>query len=183
LSQIQQKNNLFFVDIKSKNLMKIQSFCLNIGCGDKPKGSSAEEKWINLDWKEGPGVDVVRDIRRGLPFSNNLFNFILLDNVLEHFSSKDAIFIINEIDRVLQVEGIAEIIVPHAKSQGAFQDPTHKSFWVPRSVIYWCQGRSRYGGKFVGITANLIELETNFYGNKETEEFIKFKVQKKSLDI
>ena len=174
--KIQELRELF--PQKTRTQMKN---CLNIGCGEKPMVSSSEETWTNLDWKEGPGVDIVRDIRRGLPFLDSTFDSIFMDNVLEHLPSEDVIFTINEIDRVLKVGGIAEIIVPHADSQGAFQDPTHKSFWVPRSVIYWSQNRSKYGGKFVGITANLIELETIVFGNMQTEGYIKFRVKKEAL--
>ena len=152
--------------------------CLNIGCGDKPCISFPEFAWTNLDIIPRPLCQVVRDVRRGLPFQDGSFEFVYMDNVLEHFSSEDAVFLINEVDRVLVEGGEAEIIVPHAHSQGAFQDPTHRSFWVPRSVIYWCQGRSKYGGRFVGITAHLVEMSTEIFGNMDTEAFIRFKVQK-----
>ena len=135
--------------------------CLNIGCGDRPRISEGLDKWINLDHKEGPNVDVVRDLRRGLPFNDGTFDYILADNVLEHFASEDVVFLINEIDRVLKLGGQVEIIVPHFQSQGAVQDPTHKSFFGQRCVLYWNQLMTPYGGKFVGITANLLPAETS----------------------
>ncbi len=159
--------------------------CLNIGCGDKPQASNDLDEWINLDAQLLSGVDVVRDITRGLPFMDATFDHVLMDNVLEHLSSADAIFAINEIDRVLKVGGTAEIIVPHASSQGAIQDPTHKSLWVPRSALYWNQTQSAYGGKFVGIVANLVPLPgadgVFVYGDMRTEAFIRFRVRKEAL--
>lgn len=160
--------------------------CLNLGCGDKPRKQEGPDLWVNLDLKPFDGVDVVRDIRRGLPFNDQTFDHVLADNILEHFDQDDFIFALNEIDRVLKVGGTVEIIVPHAFSQGAYQDPTHKTFIVPRSCFYWNQEMSKYGGKFVGITANLIPLkleqDVTVYGNMETEAFIKFKLTKKALD-
>lgn len=152
--------------------------CLNIGAGSKPKLSNGGETWINLDIKAMPGIDVVCDVREGIPFGAEHFDFILIDNVLEHFASPDAIKLINEIGRVLKVNCDAEIIVPDARSQGAFQDPTHLSFWVPRSALYWNQKSTPYGGRFVGITANLVTKKITEYGNKDEEAFVKFELRK-----
>jgi ubiquinone/menaquinone biosynthesis C-methylase UbiE len=118
-----------------------------------------------------------------LPFNDATFDHVFADNVLEHFTSEDVVFILNEIDRVLKIGGTAELIVPHAKSQGAHQDPTHKSYFVPRSVLYWNQVMSKYGGRFVGITANLAPLnpgDVETYGDMEewTEVFIRFRLTK-----
>lgn len=159
-----------------------QRRCLNIGCGDKPLATNTLDAWVNLDMQGLPGVDVVRNITRGLPFADATFDHVLMDNVLEHLRSEDAIFAINEIDRVLKVGGTAEIIVPHAGSQGAIQDPTHKSLWVPRSVLYWSQQMTPFGGKFVGITANLVpSQDPEVYGDMRTEAFIRFRVKKEPL--
>lgn len=161
--------------------MSSRKLCLNIGAGPKPKLSNGGETWVNLDIKALSGIDVVCDIRDGLPFEAEHFDFVLADNVLEHFASRDAIKLLNEIGRVLKVNCDAEIIVPDARSQGAFQDPTHLSFWVPRSVLYWNQEQSPYGGAFVGITANLVAQRIDQWGNREEEAFIRFVVRKKEL--
>jgi SAM-dependent methyltransferase len=142
------------------------------------------EKWLNIDAAWFPGVDIVRDLRRGLPFQDNRFDYIVCDNVLEHFDSEDAIFLINEMDRVLKLNGRLVIIVPHAHSQGAWQDPTHRSAWVPRSCLYWSPWLSSYGGPFVGITARLVpdpdlgDSAVSITGDMETEAFIKFVMRK-----
>lgn len=158
--------------------------CLNLGCGDRPKTSTHEETWTNVDIQALPGVDVVRDLRRGLPFGDASFDHVWADNVLEHFHTDDVIFILNEIGRVLREHGTAEIVVPHGQSQGAVQDPTHKSFFVPRSVLYWNQMMSKCGGRFVGITANLVPLnpgDVETFGDMTTEAFIRFKLTKLPL--
>jgi SAM-dependent methyltransferase len=154
--------------------------CLNLGCGDKPRPNEGLDAWTNLDLKPGPGVQVVRDLRRGLPFGDGAFDHVLCDNVLEHFGSADVIFLINEIDRVLKVGGTAEIVVPHAHSQGAIQDPTHRTFFVPRSAMYWNQVTTPYGGRFVGIEANLITKGMDVYGDEKTELFIRFRLEKQA---
>lgn len=149
---------------------------LNIGCGSRPKASEPSIAWTNMDQAAGPGVDVVRDIRRGFPFSDNTFDTILMDNVLEHFVSDDVIFLLNEIHRVAKPGARVTIIVPHAQSQGAVQDPTHKSLFVPRSALYWNQHDTRFGGIRVGISANLRSKAVTVTGDMGTEAFITFEL-------
>jgi SAM-dependent methyltransferase len=156
--------------------------CLNLGCGDKPRPSEGLDAWINIDMLDRPGV-IGRDLRRGIPFNNGMFDHVLADNVLEHFDNDDFIFVLNEIDRVLKVGGTVEIIVPHAHSQGSIQDPTHKMLFVPRSALYWNNmggppWGTPYGGKFVGITANLVATDVEQFGDEKTEFFIRFKLKK-----
>jgi hypothetical protein len=61
----------------------------------------------------------------------------------------------NELYRVLADHGVAEIIVPSTDGPGAFQDPTHRSFWNRNSFRYYTAGdpyRERFA-KIYGITA------------------------------
>ena len=153
--------------------------CLNIGCGLKPTPSTPEEQWINLDKRALPDVDVVCDVRNGLPFDAESIDTIFVDNVLEHLDSEKAIFLLNEIGRVLVPHGTVTIIVPHALSQGAYQDPTHKSFWVPRSALYWSDAYTPYGGRAIGITADLVKAEEPIIsGDMATEAFIIFHMKR-----
>lgn len=111
---------------------------LDIGCGkDKHAGS------IGIDITDY-GQEVVWDIRKGLPFSDNSFLKIYAHSILEHLCSNDLIFIMNECHRVLKKDGILEIIVPYAGSEGSFGDPTHKSFWVEKTFEYFFGSRENY---------------------------------------
>ena len=149
---------------------------LNVGCGSRPRTSDLNLSWTNMDQTAHPGVDVVRDIRRGFPFADDIFDEVLLDNVLEHFVSDDMIFLLNEIHRVAKPGAAVTIIVPHALSQGAVQDPTHKSLFVPRSALYWNQFDTPYGGVRLGITANLRHKEILVTGDMTTEAFITYRL-------
>lgn len=155
---------------------------LNIGCGNKPIASTEEERWINLEIQALPGVDVVRDIRRGLPWNDGTFSHIFCDNVLEHIPSPDNIFVINEIDRVLVVGGTAEIIVPDARrGQGWAQDMGHVSYYVPRCALYWAlPPKGTPYGRLAGFTCNLVTEKIEEYGNPQTECFLKFRLRKEA---
>lgn len=151
---------------------------LNVGCGDKHIRELGWE-WINADIRKDVGADVICDLTKFWPWSDNYFDRVIADNVLEHFYSEEAIHVINEIGRVLKPGGDAIIIVPHKDSQGAAQDPTHKSLWVPRSALYWSSRYTKHGGRAVGITAELImRREPIVYGDMTTEAFIRFEVYK-----
>lgn len=77
--------------------------------------------YIYLDIEGWGGVDVIRDIEKGLPFDDNKFDRIEAHNILEHI--KDLIFVMNECYRVLKVGGTLDIIVPFGRN--ATIDPTH----------------------------------------------------------
>ena len=95
---------------------------LEIGCGvvEKP-----EDDVLYLDMKPFPGVHVVRDIERGLPFGDMVFREVKAHHVLEHVH--DLIFVMNEIHRVMEVGGILDVEVPYGCN--AMIDPTHVRFF------------------------------------------------------
>lgn len=158
---------------------------LNIGCGTKHLGfmpdGSGDISWLNVDNRNEVNPDMLVDLVRTWPWAGATFDIVNADNVLEHFYPENAIHVLNEIGRVLKIGGEAVIIVPHALSQGAYQDPTHKSFWVPRSALYWSNAYTQHGGRAVGITANLVKIfEPYVYGDPATEQFIRFHMRKDS---
>jgi hypothetical protein len=73
----------------------------------------------------------------------------------------DKIFTMNELWRVLQAGGTAEIAVPTTDGSGAWQDPTHVSFWNRRSFLYYEAGnpyRERFAQHY-GIAAKFRTLQ------------------------
>lgn len=156
--------------------MTLVKLAINVGCGPRPSRSTDEVRWHNLDLRPLAGVDIVRDLRRGIPFGDDTFDMLLADNVLEHFASDDAIFLINEFHRVLKPLGVATVIVPHFLSPGSVQDPTHKSFYAVESALYWSEdGRKRLAVD-VGITADFEpEIET-------MRGLVKFRLTKRAVD-
>lgn len=154
---------------------------LNLGCGTKHIRENGWE-WVNTDIRSDVGADWVCDLTSKWPWKENHFDRVVADNVLEHFDSRGAIHVLNEIGRVLKSGGRATIIVPHAMSQGAYQDPTHKSFWVPRSALYWSSKYTPHGGPAVGIHAELVQVHPpQVYGDPATEQFIRFECYKDKL--
>jgi len=156
--------------------------CVNLGCGDKPIPSTAEEEWTNVDVHSSPGVQVVADLREGLPyFSDASMDHVLLDNVLEHLRFPFNRHLINEIDRVLTIGGTCEIIVPRFPSPGSVQDASHVSFYTERSALYWNSRPLPVGtpySRLAGFTSELIAEKIDRWGNPDEEEFLRFSLRK-----
>jgi hypothetical protein len=65
------------------------------------------------------------------------------------------IHVMNEAHRVLVPGGLIDIEVPTTEGRGAWQDPTHVTFWNRNSFLYYTEGdahRTRFG-KHYGVTA------------------------------
>jgi hypothetical protein len=93
------------------------------------------------------------DLRTPWPWSEGSVDQIRAWDVIEHLPDK--IFTMNEMWRVLRAGGQAEISVPTTDGTGAFQDPTHVSFWNRRSFAYYEAGnpyRERFARSY-GILA------------------------------
>ena len=83
--------------------------CVNLGCGQSPL-----EGWVNVDIARGPRVDVVWDLRRGLPFADESCAAIFSEHVIEHLSKEDAERLLGECRRVLQRGGALRLSTPDA---------------------------------------------------------------------
>lgn len=95
---------------------------LDLGCGlNKVPGA------VGLDNVALPGVDIVHDLLDfPYPFEDASAQEIYLRHVLEHFELHDLRLILKEAYRLLALNGILHIAVPHAFSIAAWADPTHK---------------------------------------------------------
>ena len=79
---------------------------LNIGCGNAPLSG-----WCNIDKDDGPGTDVVLDVRRGLPFQS--VNFVFAEHFIEHLSVDEAFSFLKECRRVLNSDGVLRLSTPN----------------------------------------------------------------------
>ena len=79
---------------------------LNLGCGN-----DIREGCINIDVRQLERVDVVSSLEN-LPFEDNYADWIVAQDVLEHFCKIELIEVVKEIKRVLKPDGILEIRVP-----------------------------------------------------------------------
>lgn len=119
---------------------------LNLGCS-----SRHERGYVNVDI--APPADLIADLRESWPWPNASVTEVLARDIIEHLPDK--IHTMNELWRVLAPGARATIEVPTTDGPGAFQDPTHISFWNRRSFLYYeagCPYRERFAAAY-GIRA------------------------------
>jgi SAM-dependent methyltransferase len=93
---------------------------IDLGCGNrKVKGA------IGVDTLPVPGVDVVADVNRGLPFQDSSVDAVYSYHILEHMD--DFLATVNEIWRVCRPGALVYVKAPHAASSFVtWKDPTHR---------------------------------------------------------
>lgn len=112
---------------------------LNLGCCDRH-----ELGYQNVDLV--PPADVVCDLSETWPWDDSSVDNIRAWDIIEHLPNK--IHTMNEAWRVLKQGGCFDIEVPTTDGRGAFQDPTHVSYWNRNSFFYYTSGdphRVRFG--------------------------------------
>jgi SAM-dependent methyltransferase len=120
---------------------------LNLGSGEMMLRGFA-----NVDLIEAPET-ITADLRQRWPWDDDSVDYVRASHILEHLPDK--IFTMNELWRVLKRERRARISIPTTDGPGAWQDPTHVSFWNRRSFLYFEDGspyHSTYGASY-GIRA------------------------------
>ncbi len=104
---------------------------LDLGCGSgKPAGM------VGLDLSPHPGVDLVADLERPLPFADHSFAGARLRHVIEHVS--DLSRLLGEVHRVLRPGGRVEILTPHFSAAASWTDPSHRLHLGYHSLDYFC---------------------------------------------
>ena len=100
---------------------------VDIGGGLFPR-----EGYTTIDQEDG---DITADLNDGIPLEDNSVGVLNASHVIEHL--KDPLKTMKEIHRVLAHGGWAFIEVPSTDGRGAWQDPTHVSFWNENSFWYY----------------------------------------------
>ncbi len=81
---------------------------INLGCGqDKREG------WINVDVFSKFKPDVLHDLHDPLPFKNNYADYVLAQDILEHFTREELDGVVSSISNVLKIDGLLEVRVPN----------------------------------------------------------------------
>ena len=101
---------------------------LEIGCGKKPR-----EGYLTCDIRDLPIVDYVCSAD-DLPFENNSVEEVYSRHVVEHFSLKEFLKVLQEWNRVLRPGGKVYIICPNLLWHlNQILNGSHESFWTKES--------------------------------------------------
>jgi len=130
---------------------------VNLGCGKLHK-----KGYLNVDIR--PPADLIHNIaRKPLPITADL---IEADNILEHLTNDQFIRAMNNIYHSVVSGGKFWFKVPDALNwpDGAYGDPTHERFFVPRSFLYFDLAKPQWKnyGSHYGLEGwNLESLKTD----------------------
>lgn len=138
---------------------------LNVACGFKKK-----EGYINIDSDPRVQPDIVRNIERGLPFSDNTVDEILSEHTLEHIDPDLIHFVMYEFWRVLKKGGRLKVVVPINK--GWLNSPEHKCPFGETSTLFFTEWNFREPYKY-----RLVWEKTMFESDKPESEVLKFELE------
>jgi len=134
-------------DCKDKGLLKV-----DIGGGLNPF-----RDYITIDLR--PEADIQGDLNEKFPLEDNSVGLLNAHHILEHL--KNPMFSMQEIYRVLAHGGWAFIEVPSTDGRGAWQDPTHISYWNKNSFWYYTD-RNYAEFADAGVRFQVFKLEDYF---------------------
>ena len=130
---------------------------LNLGCGKNKK-----EGYINCDISKEVNPDKIINLEKTpLPFKDNSIDEVLTHHTLEHINN--LVPLMHEIHRICKEKAMIKISVPFYLSVGAFMDPTHKRFFTPFTMDYFCNSPYNYEtGKQPLFNLKKVELRYTF---------------------
>jgi len=100
---------------------------LNWGCGEHP-----EPGWLNSDVKNVPGIDIVADVRAGLPLESDSIDYITSIHALPELPYPDLVPALRELRRVLKPGGVLRLALPDLeRGIEAYQSGNRDYFHVP----------------------------------------------------
>jgi predicted SAM-dependent methyltransferase len=115
-----------------------QELKLDLACGDNKK-----EGFVGVDIAKTASTDIVHNLLEyPWPFADNSVDALHCSHYIEHIpmieiNGKDALFaFFDECYRILKPGAALEIWCPCARSNRAFQDPTHRRFIVGETFLY-----------------------------------------------
>jgi glycosyltransferase involved in cell wall biosynthesis len=104
---------------------------------------AAKPGYETVDLKD---ADIICNLDGRWPFPDSSVGVIRSYDVIEHL--KDPIHTMKEVSRVLAPGGWFFCQVPSTDGRGAFQDPTHVSFWNENSFFYYTK---QYWARYIDM--------------------------------
>ena len=113
------------------------------------------EGWTSVDLNEP--AEIRANLNERWPFDDGSVAAFRAHDIIEHLTNK--CHTMAELHRCLKPGGWALIRVPSTDGRGAFQDPTHVTYWNENNFWYWTRETSRYiNGKIIFVERRLCTL-------------------------
>lgn len=151
------KNEMLGVSISTENgddrqrildlIREHEGIRLDIGCG-----ANKNPGFIGLDVRDEVGVDIVHDVNvHPWPLPDQCVLIAVASHLIEHIPPYNFGFInfMNEVWRIMKPGGEFAMVLPHGRSDGYLQDPTHCN---PCNEATWAYFDPEHGG---GVLYNI----------------------------
>lgn len=120
-----------------KITLPLNDIFLDLGCG-RAKDRSA----IGIDIDDH-GQEIIWDVEKmGIPLPDDSCRLVKAHSIMEHFFN--VCFVMRELHRVIKKDGVLDVVVPMAGSNGAFRDPTHRTTWTEETFDYFTPKKPKY---------------------------------------
>ncbi len=140
-------------------------------------GKDFRPEFLNVDWNDYWGPDVVLDLNEPLPFgkplssarfgeiilSGNSFDEIIANDLFEHI--RELPVLMTSCLKLLKDGGELRLKVPYDLSYGAWQDPTHVRAFNEKSWLYYTDWFWYMGWRESRFDLALMKLNLSDYGN------------------
>jgi len=134
--------------------MMIDTMKLNFGCGKEYK-----KGFVNVDFNKNLKVDVLADLSKKLPFDDNIFDYVYISHVLEHFEKKEFFNVMEELHRVCKKGALIDIYVPHYTSTAAFKLAFHYSYYGIGTFNIFSEGEKSMGQEYSPARFKVVKEE------------------------
>jgi SAM-dependent methyltransferase len=141
-------------------------------------------KAIARNWGFSSPIFIKKDITKGLPFDNEVFNYILLIQVIEHLSKDDALNVLKECYRVLKYKGIVILMTENNKftRNGGLKFHMHE-YMYDELINTVKQCGFNILNEFGLIYAHNVKQFIKHYGKSQLYKFLSTKMFKLLLGI
>lgn len=152
---------------------------LNAGCGE-----TYSTDWNNVDRKRGPHI-VYHDLRKPLPYPENIFDAAYSSHVLEHLEREEGDRFLGELFRTCKPGGVCRIVVPDyeqvcreylRRMEAAIENPDRKAIrryhWAVLEMIDQI-ARKKIGGRMLETLASG-DFDEEYVRLRNGEEFSRF---------
>lgn len=142
---------------------------LNLGAGEKIKKSTETEEWLNLDIKKLDGIDIVCDLtKERIPLDDNSIDYIIANDIMEHFSKKELVEVLLECNRILKENSELEIKTPDLLKIISAYPITISDFEISRKIMG--NQTDEFDHHKICFTKESLEFYLNMCGFKVTKK-------------
>jgi predicted SAM-dependent methyltransferase len=128
---------------------------LNWGCGTWPQPG-----WINSDIRDHPDVDIVCDIRDGLPIESASLDYIVSIHALPEIPYQDLVPTLRELKRVLKPGGTLRLALPDLdRGIQAYLDGDAGYFHIPDEDAHTLGGKLAVQMSWYGYSRSLFTVD------------------------